>query len=468
MQEEAVKQVPANILPKPHSWQQRTVIKQVCLLKGSVALYAGKRWGKTFIAAEALVIAGTADPGLYWWVGLTWKSASMKRAWRTLRKWHRQIWQAKGLDVKTIEEHYVRKNEKELYFPDGFVVWFRTAEHPESIQGEGVKGIVVDEAAFMDKDVYYDKIEPCTIDFAAWVILMSSSNDDSWFEDFWQNVKNGGRKTWIALEATTFENPKWQKEPQKSRLEEIIANTPPDKVNREYFCIRSTGTNKAFDPVAIKECTNNVSEIPYNPKYEYVAYVDGSGGGSNAYTLSISHEEIWKINGEDEIVYVQDVMMGISFANVNAATKLYAQKMKEYNVQMVLGDKYSGQWIVSEFLENDIFYEQNSEPRTELYTQAIVISNQRRCRILKNTTLLGQIVEIQNRRVGVHYVYDHPANGKDDYSNAWAGNIYQLKKRVKCTSDHIKTEAKSSIDFDRDSVVDADYDNVFDIIDVIQ
>src|SRR5688500_14321828 len=214
----AIKQIPTKILPKPYGWQKE-IVSHVCGIKieddgkfvflgkdkvgGSVALYGGKRLGKTFIACEALVLSGTIDPGLYWWVGLSWKSASMKRAWRTLKKWHRQIWEAKGLTPKQIKDNYVKSVDKELIFPDGFVVWFRTADNPESIQGEAVKGIVVDEVAFMSEDVWTNKIEPCTIDYGAWVILMTSSNDDCWFEEFWQKIKSGERASWIAREYET-------------------------------------------------------------------------------------------------------------------------------------------------------------------------------------------------------------------------------------------------------------------------
>src|ERR1041385_4101957 len=115
-----------DILPKPHSKGQEEFLTH----KGSICCYAGRRWGKTLICAIRLIVFGVADPGLYWWVGLSWKSASMKRAWRTLKVFHRKIWLAKGEKP----EKYINKTEHELIFPDGFVIWFRTAEQPDSLQ----------------------------------------------------------------------------------------------------------------------------------------------------------------------------------------------------------------------------------------------------------------------------------------------------------------------------------------------
>jgi hypothetical protein len=66
------------VLPTPHSQGQGDVIRY----PGNVVLFAGRRWGKTQAGIDRFQVFGNPDPGLYWWVGLSWKSASMKRAWR--------------------------------------------------------------------------------------------------------------------------------------------------------------------------------------------------------------------------------------------------------------------------------------------------------------------------------------------------------------------------------------------------
>lgn len=491
-----VKQVPANILPKPQDWQKEILahispsyrkIKGIptsytyfdgttvdCLWKafddttnGSIALYGGKRLGKTFIACEALVIEGTANPGLYWWVGLSWKSASMKRAWRTLRKWHKQIWLAKGLDERTIKDLYVKSVEKELYFPDGFVIWFRTADNPESIQGEGVRGIVVDEIAFMPEDVWTNKIEPCTIDYGAWVVLMTSSNDDVWFEDFWQKIKAGERKTWIAREYETEDNVKLRNDPKAwGKLQEILASTPQDVIDREYKCRRKSGVAKAFAKEHVKECRKSRGnhELPYRDYYSYVAFVDGSGGGNNAYTISISHKD-------EKGVTVQDAKRSMSFANVHAVTKVYAELCKEYHIAQVTGDRYSGQWIVEAWENEQIAYIWSELTRSDLYKEAIIIVNQHMCEIIDDKILIEQIESIEHRRVGEYFKYDHPNNKKDDEANVWAGNLYQLKNEIVYVPEHIRTVDKEVVDRKHPLSTledNYDYEDVFSVIDVIQ
>lgn len=434
-----MEQVQANILPKWHSKKQYDVI----FYEGSVALYAGKRWGKTLAAGVRLVKEGTKNPGLYWWVGLSWKSASMKRAWRTIRSWHRKIWMAKGLTVKEIRDRYVRENEKELYFPSGvdadgnietkFVIWFRTADNPESIQGEGPMGIVVDEAAFMPASVWYDKIEPCTIDNAAWVILMSSSNDMCWFEDFWQQCKNGERSDWIAIEATTFENPLiMNNEKRKAKLDDIVKNTPPDVVDREYYCLRKSSISHAFDKDAVRDSKNiGVGEIPYDYQKFYVAFVDASGGGQNAYSLSIAYKELQLLeNGEFQEIVVQVLKKATSFAHTKITTAQYAGYCKKYNIYQVVGDKYSGDWVSNEFLSNGIVYEKCDKNKSDLYKNAIPIINQRRVKYLDDGKTVGstqtQLEAIESRPMGDHYKYTRPENVNDDSANVLVGNIYQL------------------------------------------
>lgn len=453
-----MEQIHADILPPPHSYAQAEIIEHTAK-GGSTALYAGKRWGKTLIAGEVLIIEGFKNPGMYWWVGLSWKSASMKRAWRTLKSWHRKIWNAKGLTNKEIKDRYVKENEKELYFPTGinefgefetkFFIWFRTVDNPESIQGEGPKGIVADEIAFMKSEVYFNKIEPCTLDNAAWVILMTSSNDECWFEDFWQGCKRdelAGLGTWIAREYTTFTNPLIMDDPKRrAKLEEILRKTPQDIVDREYWCKRRSTVSKAFDPRAVEDCVDvGVFQRPYIAGTIYVAYVDASGGGQNAYAISIGHKEIVKQyvknklddegKFEDVEIFVQDLKKARNFAHTKATTAEYADDCRRYGIGKVLGDKFSGDWVLNEFVSNGIMYEASPMTKSELFQNASVPVNQRRASILDdgrdNNSTQEQLKGIETKVTADHYKYVKGENMNDDSANVFCGNVYQLTSTV--------------------------------------
>ena len=60
---------------------------------GSVVAFCGRRFGKTDGYVQRLFYWMQRKPGLYWWVGLSWRSASLKRAWREATGIARQVYE---------------------------------------------------------------------------------------------------------------------------------------------------------------------------------------------------------------------------------------------------------------------------------------------------------------------------------------------------------------------------------------
>src|SRR5262245_36313526 len=102
---------------------------------------------------------GLKMPGIYWWVGVSWKSASMKRAWRLLKV------RLRGFSV-------IREADKEIHLPNGTQIWLRTADNLSSLAGEGLRGAVLDEFTLMDE-------RACSCGLAAQTRLMKSGQAGS-------------------------------------------------------------------------------------------------------------------------------------------------------------------------------------------------------------------------------------------------------------------------------------------------
>jgi hypothetical protein len=230
------------ILPRPHSDGQYELI----YYPGSIALLAGRRYGKTLAGVERLLRCTIETPGLYWWVGLSWKSASMKRAWRMLCKYGRQIWEAAGLDP----DNAVRKVEREVRLPNGAEIWLRTAENPESLAGEGVRGAVIDEFTLMRESVWSEFLEPTTLDWVgSWVLMMGVPKGENWAARQWYQA--AGRANWIQRHYTTYDNPLID----RARIEDIRRNTPQVIFEQEYLA-EITGGGAVF---------RNVENCVYGP-----------------------------------------------------------------------------------------------------------------------------------------------------------------------------------------------------------
>src|SRR5258708_32395920 len=80
-------------LPKPFLWQVEVLADSV----PRAVIFSGRRSGKTQLGVYRILRTATTRVGLYWWVGLSWRSASLKRAWRLLKYYARKVWRAVSL-----------------------------------------------------------------------------------------------------------------------------------------------------------------------------------------------------------------------------------------------------------------------------------------------------------------------------------------------------------------------------------
>lgn len=214
-------------LPKPHSEGQQAMLDWP---RHGVA-FCGRRYGKTEIACIKLLLGVTQDPGLYWWVGLNWRSASMRRAWRILKAYCEMLWRAIG----ERPDKYIRESDKTLIFPGGGEIWMRTAERADSLAGEGVKGVVLDEFSLMSEAVWTEYVAATLVDYGGWALFVGVPKGLNWAARLWMSAKT--RKGWQAWQFTSYDNPHLDKAtiddlasglPERLRRQEIYAEVVDD------------------------------------------------------------------------------------------------------------------------------------------------------------------------------------------------------------------------------------------------
>lgn len=209
-------------LPRPHSQGQFDLLD----CRYFDVVFAGRRWGKTQVGVYRILRASTAKVGLYWWVGLSWRSASMKRAWRLLKFYARKIWRATGQEPG----HAIRESVKEIDLPNGSSIWLRSAEKEDSLAGEAIRGAVVDEFSLMNEIVWTEYLEATLLDYAdSWALFIGVPKGRNWAANLWANA--AGRKGWRQHHFTTYDNPKMPLD----RIDEIKLNNSERIFQQEYM-----------------------------------------------------------------------------------------------------------------------------------------------------------------------------------------------------------------------------------------
>ena len=161
-------------------------------------------------------------------------------------------------------------------------------------------------------------------------------------------------------------------------------------------------------------------ELPPIGSAHYTAFVDPSGGSSDAMTLAIAHQE------QDHAVFdaVREVRPPFSPESV---VKDFADLLRAYRVQRVHGDRYGGEWPRSRFREHGIEYVPATKSKSDLYRELLPLLNSGRVELLDHPRLVAQLCNLERRTArGGRDSIDHPAGGHDDVVNAVAGAAVTL------------------------------------------
>ena len=75
----------------------------------------------------------------------------------------------------------------------------------------------------------------------------------------------------------------------------------------------------------------------------------------------------------------------------------FAEDLKRYGINEVIGDRYGGEWPRERFLTHGIHYRISEKTKSEIYQAALPMLNSGRVELLDNKTLRTQLVGLERR-----------------------------------------------------------------------
>lgn len=129
-----------------------------------------------------------------WWVAPTYPVAQV--AWRELRYASRQI---PGVDIS--------ESERRISYPTGGWVQVRSADNPDSLRGDGLDLVVIDEAAFVSEEAWSEALRPALADRRGKALIISTPKGRNWFWRAYQMGQDPSRGEWRSWQAPTSSNP---------------------------------------------------------------------------------------------------------------------------------------------------------------------------------------------------------------------------------------------------------------------
>ena len=152
-----------------------------------------RRWGKTRLGA-ALCLKTAADGGRAWWVAPSYPMSVV--GWRLI---HRLALQIPGAEIL--------KGDRRVTLPGGGEIQVRSADNPDSLRGEGLDLVVLDECAFIHEDAWQEAIRPALSDRKGRAMFISTPKGRNWFWRVWQRCIDEHDPEWHGWQLPTAANP---------------------------------------------------------------------------------------------------------------------------------------------------------------------------------------------------------------------------------------------------------------------
>lgn len=170
---------------------------------------AGRRFGKTRLAViEAYCRAATG--GRVWWVGPTFPMASI--AWRALRQ-----------AARIFPGAEVREADRRVTLPGDGWIQVKSADTPDSLRGEGLDKVILDEAAYMSEATWSEALRPALSDRRGGALFISTPKGRNWFWRLYEGAVGTDWARWtFPSSVNPFGDVRIDMEKQKAKCPERI------------------------------------------------------------------------------------------------------------------------------------------------------------------------------------------------------------------------------------------------------
>lgn len=213
----------------------------------------GRRWGKT--ATGLLTISEYALSGQYaWWISPTLRMAD--DMWRGLKD---------ALDGSISAKH---EDGRRLDLVGGGAIRVRSGRDPNALRGSGLDFVVLDEAAFMQPDVWHAAIRPALADRRGEALFLSTPNGRNWFWSLYMRGQNAAHADWASWRFPTASNPLID----PAEVEAARELLPERLFRQEYLAEFMADTGAVFRRV--EEAATVAPESGPQPGARYVFGVD--------------------------------------------------------------------------------------------------------------------------------------------------------------------------------------------------
>ena len=381
---------------KPHYGQSKLHFPEKDTARFFV-MVCGRRFGKTTASAMEATFYASQPNKRIWLVGLSYDKADLmfREIWKKMVIGH-----PNDIDRASEKERYIR-------FKWGTVVEAKSADNPDSLVGEGLDLLIIDEAAKVKRKIWDMYLSPTLSDRKGKGIFITTPEGFNWIYDLY--LLGQEDDLWESHQAPSWDNHFAFPDGKKDQFrQERNRNMSKEVYDQEYGAKFTSFAGRVYP----FERELDVGDYPYNPNFPTFCSID-FGYRMPAVGWFQTHRVggIWHINMIDEIIHKKNVKTD------ELALKI---KAKPYNVLKYFGDPagmqaqgQSGLGDIEIFKRNGIIVNTKRDKVSKSIASGIShvrsfienAQNERHFHVNKNCT--GIMMDLEN------YRYPEPKEGAD-------------------------------------------------------
>jgi len=217
-----------------------------------IVIAAGRQSGKTHLCATLIITETIKTPrSVSWWVAPVYSQAEI--AFRRCQQFLVDF----GIPAN------INKTEKSIRFPNGSAIWFKSGDKEDSLRGETVNFLVIDEVGVLKRDAWQLSLRGTITATNAKVVFIGTPKGKNLFYELSLLGQDRGRPEWVYFNFPSnaskyFSAAEW----------EDVKKLPERVFRQEYQAQFLDDGGEVFR--GIRECVRGDFAQPKNAKRYYM------------------------------------------------------------------------------------------------------------------------------------------------------------------------------------------------------
>lgn len=323
---------------------------------------------------------------LVWYVAPAYPMARV--AWRELERWGGQL-AAVGLCT-------VRKTDHTIVVAGGGEIVCRSADNRDSLRGDGLDLVIIDEAALVDERAWTECLRPALSDRKGRALIISTPRGHNWFAAAYQRGRDPAEPEWASWRFPSATNPCLDAEEVEGARRDM-----PDRVFRQEYLAEFIEDGAVFR--GVRECIG-----PAEQTSDVVMGVDW--GRSDDFTVAVVMDRATKK------VLALDRMRQVDYTVQVGRLQSLAD---EWNPSVILAESNSmGEPLIEQLTQRGLPvqpFATTASSKPPLIDALALAFEQRSITIPENEVLLAELqAYTMTRNTNNRWIYSAPAGMHDD------------------------------------------------------